>query len=98
MAQSFVPGMKIIVRGEEWQLLCDYTDKNRIDRVLDALGIETLQEEYARDVSLHLFVTKDKVPALLAQTADASGGSAILEKLKDAEHLQPAERAAEAAL
>ncbi len=78
-----------VVSGEEWQLLCDYADKGRIDRILEDLGIVKLGEDYLQDVTMHLFLTPESIPLLQAQAADATAGSALLEKTGEREYLLP---------
>lgn len=69
--------------GEEWQLICDYADLSRIDKAAEAQGLLTGDRQFGSDVTLTYYLLEGQAPAFLAAAADATGGSAIAEKIRD---------------
>ncbi|MBQ4425183.1 MAG: YigZ family protein [Lachnospiraceae bacterium] len=78
----------LCIRGEEWQLICDYSDKARIDRLLAEQNIEKLSEEFSQDVTMHLFLEEEMIPLFQSCVADLTAGSALLEKIGERNHIR----------
>lgn len=71
--------------GEEWQLICEYSDLSRIDQAAERLGVPQGKREFASDVTTLFYLTENVKKEFIRAVEDASSGSALMEKLREAD-------------
>ncbi len=69
--------------GEEWRLICDYSDLNRLDQAVARLGVTQGPREFGSDVTTLYYPTAETRDGLLRAAEDVSAGSVIYEKLRE---------------
>ncbi len=76
-------GRGLLYSGSLWQILCEYNDLGRIERLIESMELLKGDTEFAADVSLRLYLKDGQEGAFLRELADATSGAAVAEKLED---------------
>lgn len=69
--------------GAELQVLTDYNGVGRVLRQLGSMGLEPASCEYTDKVTLRVVVPAEDEEAVRRNVADATGGRAVMEKLRE---------------
>lgn len=69
--------------GAELQVLTDYNGVGKVLRQLGSMGLEPASCEYTDKVTLRVVVPAEDEEAVRRNVADATGGRAVMEKLRE---------------